>query len=77
METTYGPLGRNVLILRDYDKENPIITKDGVTVAKYITSNLRDINLGCKLIKQVSNTSNEYSGDGTTTSTILSSPIIK
>jgi chaperonin GroEL len=72
---TYGPLGKNVAIS---EGKNPIIvTKDGVTVAKYIKFSSRKKNLGCKFLSSVSGSTNEHAGDGTTTSAVLGAEIVK
>ena len=73
--STLGPRGRSV-ILQQKDKR-PIITKDGVTVAKFI--NLEDSfeNLGAQIIKQASERTATDAGDGTTTTTVLARAIYK
>jgi chaperonin GroEL len=71
---TYGPLGKNVAIEQN---DIGIVTKDGVTVAKNISKSKRSENLGCKLLSQVSGSTNEYAGDGTTTSTVLAGEIVR
>ena len=72
---TYGPLGKNVAIS---EQKNPIIvTKDGVTVAKYIKFSSRSKNLGCRLLSSIAGSTNIHAGDGTTTSTVLASEIVK
>jgi len=67
--TTLGPKGKNV-ILKSPNK-NPIITKDGVTVAKFFELQDPFENLGAEVIKQASSQTNIEAGDGTTTSTVL------
>lgn len=69
VEVTLGPKGRNVIIERPNGKH--ILTKDGVTVAKYI--NLRDpyMDMGASIVKEVAQRTNEVAGDGTTTATTL------
>lgn len=67
--TTLGPKGKNV-ILKTSGK-NPIITKDGVTVAKFFELQDPFENLGAEVIKQASSQTNIEAGDGTTTSTVL------
>lgn len=67
--STLGPKGRNV-ILKLKDK-SPIITKDGVTVAKFIELDDPFENLGAQIVKQVSLQTNTDAGDGTTTATVL------
>ena len=67
--TTLGPRGRNVIIKQN--KMKPIITKDGVTVAKFVDLEDPFENLGAQVIKQASEETNTSAGDGTTTATIL------
>lgn len=71
---TYGPLGKNVVI--DYE-DNPIVTKDGVTVAKHINLKNRQKNIGCRLLSIIAGNTNEYAGDGTTTATVLAGELSK
>uniref|UniRef100_A0A8H7XI17 Heat shock protein 60 n=1 Tax=Psilocybe cubensis TaxID=181762 RepID=A0A8H7XI17_PSICU len=66
---TLGPKGRNVIIEQAYS--GPKITKDGVTVAKSITLKDKFENLGARLIQDVASKTNEITGDGTTTTTVL------
>lgn len=75
VETTYGPRGRNVIIQQPYGM--PKITKDGVTVAKSI--DLKDAvqNIGCSLVKQAANKTNDDAGDGTTCCCVLTRAILK
>jgi chaperonin GroEL len=70
VQVTLGPRGKNAVIERP--GQAPIVTKDGVTVARSI--NLRDKfkNLGVQLVKEVASRTNEVAGDGTTTATVLS-----
>ena len=72
---TLGPKGRNV-ILQSKEKR-PIITKDGVTVAKFVDLSDPFENVGAQIIKQVSAKTNLEAGDGTTTATVLSRAIIE
>jgi hypothetical protein len=72
---TFGPLGKNVAISELNDPG--FVTKDGVTVAKYIKFSNRQKNLGCKLLSSIAGSTNEFAGDGTTTSTILGGEIVK
>ena len=67
--STYGPRGRNVILRNKNGK--PIITKDGVTVARFV--NLKDPfqDAAVEIVKQASEKTNSDAGDGTTTSTIL------
>jgi len=74
VKVTLGPKGRNVILDKKYG--GPMITKDGVTVAKEIF--LKDVveNMGAQLIKQVASKTAETAGDGTTTATVLAQAII-
>lgn len=73
VKATLGPRGRNVAIERDYGA--PIITKDGVTVAKYINLSDNIENMGAQLVKSVAASANNIAGDGTTTATVLAQSI--
>lgn len=68
-----GPGGRNIVL--EYENGDPKITKDGVTVIKSIFEQSRDRDMGAKLLKRVANNTNIYAGDGTTTSTLISSEL--
>ena len=72
---TLGPGGRNVAL--EYEAGAPKITKDGVTVAKSIFFRDRELDLGSKLVKRVANNTNVFAGDGTTSSALLSSSLVK
>ncbi|MDD4902542.1 MAG: chaperonin GroEL [Patescibacteria group bacterium] len=74
VKITLGPKGRNVVIEKAYGA--PAVTKDGVTVAKEIELEDREENMGAEIIKEVASKTNEVSGDGTTTATILTQAII-
>jgi chaperonin GroEL len=74
VKVTLGPKGRNVVIERSYGA--PIITKDGVTVAKEIELKDKFENIGAELIKEVASKTNDIAGDGTTTATILAQAIV-
>jgi len=74
VKVTLGPKGRNVVI--EKLNETPIVTKDGVTVAKSINIRNRFQNLGVQLIKEAASKTNETAGDGTTTATVLSQAMI-
>lgn len=67
--STLGPKGRNVILQKKGGQ--PIITKDGVTVAKFVDFEDPVENIGAQIIKQVSEETNNAAGDGTTTSTVL------
>ena len=73
VKTTLGPKGRNVLLERKYGV--PAVTKDGVTVAKEIFLEDSDENMAAQLVKEAAVRTNEVSGDGTTTATLLAQTI--
>ena len=72
--STLGPRGRNV-VLHQKDA-NPIITKDGVTVARFVELDDPFQNLGVQVVKQASSQTNNDAGDGTTTATVLARAIL-
>jgi chaperonin GroEL len=74
VRVTLGPKGRNVIIDRLFD--NPIITNDGVSIAKEIKLKDRFENAGAQLLKQVAEKTNQVAGDGTTTAIILAHAMI-
>lgn len=69
VKTTLGPKGRNVAIEKSFGA--PLITKDGVTVAKEIELKNKFENMGAQMVKEVASKTNEEAGDGTTSATIL------
>ena len=69
VKVTLGPRGRNVVLDKAYG--SPVITKDGVTVAREIDLDDRFHNMGAQLVKQVAIRTNDVAGDGTTTATVL------
>ena len=71
--STLGPKGRNVILQKKGGQ--PIITKDGVTVAKFVDFEDPVENIGAQIIKQVSEETNNAAGDGTTTATVLARAI--
>lgn len=73
VKVTLGPRGRHVAIQRNYGP--PLITKDGVTVARSITLKGTVENMGAQLIKSVASAANSSAGDGTTTATVLAQAI--
>jgi chaperonin GroEL len=73
VKVTLGPKGRNVVIDRGYG--SPMITKDGVTVAKEIDLEDKFENVGANLVKEVASKTNDVAGDGTTTATVLAQSI--
>ena len=75
VKLTLGPKGRNVVLSRPYS--SPLITNDGVTIAKDIELDDPYENLGASLVKEASIKTNDIAGDGTTTATILAGSIIK
>lgn len=75
VKSTLGPRGRNVVIEQRFGA--PIITKDGVTVAKSITLENQYENLGVQMLKEVASKTNDISGDGTTTATVLAEAIYR
>lgn len=74
VKVTLGPKGRNVVLDKGYG--SPVITKDGVTVAKEIELEDKFENTGAELVKEVASKTNDVAGDGTTTATILAQSII-
>ena len=71
---TLGPKGRNVILDRGFG--SPMVTKDGVTVAKEIELEDKFENLGAELVKEVASKTNDVAGDGTTTATVLAQAIV-
>ncbi|MEK7116835.1 MAG: chaperonin GroEL [Patescibacteria group bacterium] len=74
VKVTIGPRGRNVVLDKSYGA--PMITNDGVSIAKEITLSDKFENMGAEIIKEVANKTNDVAGDGTTTSVILAQAII-
>ena len=75
VKVTLGPKGRNVILDKMYGI--PLITNDGVTIAKEIELEDRFENMGAQLVKQVATKTNDVAGDGTTTATVLAQAIIR
>ena len=75
VKVTLGPKGRNVILDKMYGV--PLITNDGVTIAKEIELEDRFENMGAQLVKQVATKTNDVAGDGTTTATVLAQAIIR
>ena len=75
VRATMGPKGRNVLIERSYGA--PMVTKDGVSVAKEIELEDRFENMGAQLVKEAATKTNDAAGDGTTTATVLAHAIME
>ncbi|KTB57554.1 molecular chaperone GroEL [Pseudomonas viridiflava ICMP 13104] len=74
VKATLGPKGRNVIIEKSFGA--PLITKDGVSVAKEIELKDRFENMGAQLVKDVASRANDDAGDGTTTATVLAQAIV-
>ena len=74
--STLGPRGRSVILHVKQGQDNPIITKDGVTVAKFVELEDPFENVGAQIIKQAAAKTNSEAGDGTTTSTVLTRAIL-
>ena len=74
VKITLGPKGRNVVLDRKFG--SPLITNDGVSIAKEIELEDPYENMGAKLVAEVANKTNEIAGDGTTTATILAQAMI-
>ena len=75
VKVTLGPKGRNVVLDKSFGA--PLITNDGVTIAKEIELEDKFENMGARLVKEVSTKTNDVAGDGTTTATVLAQAIIK
>lgn len=75
VKITLGPRGRNVVLEKSYG--SPLITNDGVSIAKEIELEDPFENMGAQLIKEVATKANDVAGDGTTTATILAQAIVK
>ena len=75
VKVTLGPKGRNVVIAKSYGA--PLITNDGVTIAKEIELSDPSENMGAQLVKQVAEKTNDVAGDGTTTATVLAQAMVK
>ena len=75
VKVTLGPKGRNVILDKKFG--SPLITNDGVTIAKEIELEDRFENMGAQLVKEVATKTNDIAGDGTTTATVLAQAIIR
>lgn len=75
VKVTLGPKGRNVVLDQSYG--TPLITNDGVTIAKEIELEDRFENMGAQLVKEVATKTNDVAGDGTTTATVLAQAIVR
>lgn len=74
VKTTLGPKGRNVVLDKGFG--SPVITNDGVTIAKEIELKDRFENIGAEIVKEVASKTNDVAGDGTTTAVLLAQAII-
>lgn len=74
VKVTLGPRGRNVILDKGYG--GPMITNDGVSIAKEITLKDKFENMGAEITKEVANKTNELAGDGTTTATVLTQALV-
>jgi chaperonin GroEL len=75
VKVTLGPKGRNVVLEQNFG--SPVITKDGVTVAKAIVLHDRFENMGAQMVKEVASRTSDIAGDGTTTATVLAQAIFR
>lgn len=75
VKVTLGPKGRNVIISKSFGA--PVVTKDGVSVAKEIELKDAHENMGAQMVKEVASKTNDLAGDGTTTATVLAQAIVK
>ena len=75
VKITLGPKGRNVVLDKSYGA--PLITNDGVTIAKEIELVDRYENMGAQLVKEVATKTNDTAGDGTTTATVLTQALVR
>jgi chaperonin GroEL len=74
VKVTLGPRGRNVILDKGFG--GPMITNDGVSIAREITLKDKFENMGAEIIKEVANKTNEMAGDGTTTATVLTQALV-
>ena len=75
VKVTLGPKGRNVVIQRSFGA--PIVTKDGVTVAKEVELKDAQQNMGAQMVREVASKTADRAGDGTTTATVLAQAIVR
>ena len=75
VKITLGPKGRNVVLDKKYGA--PLITNDGVTIAKDIELEDAFQNMGAQLVKEVATKTNDAAGDGTTTATLLAQALVR
>jgi chaperonin GroEL len=75
VKVTLGPRGRNVMLSKKYG--SPVITKDGVTVAKEIELKNKQEDIGARMVREVASKTSDIAGDGTTTATVLAQAIYR
>src|SRR5665811_179432 len=75
VKITIGPRGRNVIVDKGFG--SPMITNDGVSIAKEIELEDKFENMGAELVKEVASKTNDTAGDGTTTAVVLAQAIVK
>ena len=75
VKVTLGPKGRNVVLGKKYGA--PLVTNDGVTIAKDVELEDAFENMGAQLVREVATKTNDVAGDGTTTATLLAQALIK
>ena len=75
VKVTLGPKGRNVVLGKKYGA--PLITNDGVTIAKDVELEDAFENMGAQLVREVATKTNDVAGDGTTTATLLAQSIVR
>ncbi|MSP55881.1 MAG: chaperonin GroEL [Myxococcales bacterium] len=75
VKVTLGPKGRNVIIEKSWG--SPVVTKDGVTVAKEVELEDRFENMGAQMVKEVASKTSDIAGDGTTTATVLAQAVFR
>ena len=74
VKVTLGPKGRNVVLAKKYG--SPLITNDGVTIAKEVELEDPFENMGAQLVREVATKTNDVAGDGTTTATVLAQALV-
>ena len=75
VKVTLGPKGRNVILEKSFG--SPVVTKDGVTVAKEIDLEDHFENMGARMVREVASKTSDTAGDGTTTATVLAQAIFR
>src|SRR5512138_2042713 len=75
VKVTLGPKGRNVILDKSFG--SPLVTKDGVTVAKEIELEDKFENMGAQMVREVASKTSDVAGDGTTTATVLAQAIYR